>query len=162
MFDNLPPFSRTIDNAEIHLANQVQLNSIFVVGIKDKTNVVPTIMSLYSSDGKYRHTSSVHIRSLTEERYPEPHQIMFCQPETKWEEINLLLLRCFYHYKIGLESPLFSIVNVEYQSYIVRCEQILDFLRYLDFNTQSKLVNATISLSKSERGSFRLALFVYP
>lgn len=49
----MPPFSRYILEPEIHLTNKVQANNIYVVGIKNRDNVVPTLMSLYSSEGEY-------------------------------------------------------------------------------------------------------------
>ena len=49
----------------------------------------------------------------TSKAYPEPHQIVFCSSQTTWEEIHLLLQRCFAESKYLKYSSLFCIANVE-------------------------------------------------
>ena len=48
----------------------------------------------------------------TSKAFPEPYQIVFCSSQTTWEEMHLLLQRCFRHSKNHHES-LFCIANVE-------------------------------------------------
>ncbi len=49
----------------------------------------------------------------TSNAYPEPYQIVFCSSQTTWEEIHLLLQRCFAESKYLDYSSLFCIANVE-------------------------------------------------
>jgi ABC-type multidrug transport system fused ATPase/permease subunit len=49
----------------------------------------------------------------TSNAYPEPYQIVFCSSQTTWEEIHLLLQRCFAKSKNIDYSSLFCIANVE-------------------------------------------------
>ena len=49
----------------------------------------------------------------TSKAYPEPHQTIFCSSQTTWEEIHLLLQRCFAESKYLNYSSLFCIANVE-------------------------------------------------
>ncbi|XP_028396105.1 uncharacterized protein LOC114520095 [Dendronephthya gigantea] len=48
----------------------------------------------------------------TSNAFPEPYQIVFCSSQTTWEEIHLLLQRCFTHSKY-CHGKLFCIANVE-------------------------------------------------
>ena len=49
----------------------------------------------------------------TSQAFPEPYQIVFCTPETTWEELHLLLQRCFGHSGNLHCKSLFCIANVE-------------------------------------------------
>jgi hypothetical protein len=49
----------------------------------------------------------------TSKAYPEPYQIVFCSSQTTWEELHLLLQRCFAHSKNVHHKSLFCIANVE-------------------------------------------------
>ncbi|XP_028397453.1 LOW QUALITY PROTEIN: uncharacterized protein LOC114521280 [Dendronephthya gigantea] len=49
----------------------------------------------------------------TSNAFPEPHQIVFCRPDTSWEEIHLLLRRCFTLSQYLNHHSLFCIANVE-------------------------------------------------
>ena len=49
----------------------------------------------------------------TSNAFPEPYQIVFCSSQTTWEEIYLLLRRCFEHSKYLYCKSLFCIANVE-------------------------------------------------
>ena len=48
----------------------------------------------------------------TSNTFPEPYQIVFCSSQTTWEELHLLLQRCFTYSKFYPKS-LFCIANVE-------------------------------------------------
>ena len=49
----------------------------------------------------------------TSNAFPEPYQIVFCSTETTWEELHLLLERCFTHSQNTCHESLFCIANVE-------------------------------------------------
>ena len=49
----------------------------------------------------------------TSNTFPEPYQIVFCSSETTWEELHLLLQRCFVHSQKLRHESLFCIANVE-------------------------------------------------
>ena len=49
----------------------------------------------------------------TSNAYPQPHEIVFCSSQTTWEELHLLLQRCFAHSKHFRYKSLFCIANVE-------------------------------------------------
>ena len=71
---------------------------IFVVNLELKSPLTAkVILSLYENSSK---------------AFPEPHQILFCSSQTTWEEIHLLLQRCFQKSENHHKS-LFCIANVE-------------------------------------------------
>ena len=49
----------------------------------------------------------------TSNAFPEPYQIVFCSSQTMWEELHLLLQRCFAHSKKLHHQSLYCIANVE-------------------------------------------------
>ena len=49
----------------------------------------------------------------TSNAFPEPYQIVFCSFQTTWEELHLLLQRCFAHSQNIQQESLFCIANVE-------------------------------------------------
>ena len=49
----------------------------------------------------------------TSNAFPEPYQIVFCSSQTTWEDMHLLLQRCFAHSKYRHRNSLFCIANVE-------------------------------------------------
>ena len=49
----------------------------------------------------------------TSDAFPEPYQIVFCSSQTTWEELYLVLQRCFAHPKYFYHKILFCIANVE-------------------------------------------------
>ncbi len=49
----------------------------------------------------------------TSNAFPDPYQIVFCSSQTTWEEMHLLLQRCFAHSKYLHHKSLFCIANVE-------------------------------------------------
>ena len=62
-------------------------------------------------------TQTVHVVTslfeLTMGTYPEPSQVIFCHPDTSWEEIRRLLRRSFAGYRHTKESKLHCLANVE-------------------------------------------------
>ncbi|CAH1258852.1 RNF213 [Branchiostoma lanceolatum] len=82
------------------LRTRVQPGKVFVAALDvGSSQVVNIIMNLYES---------------TTGSFPEPHQIIICSPDTKWEELHLLLQRCVGAPKQPeLGNCLFCIANVE-------------------------------------------------
>ncbi|XP_028396213.1 uncharacterized protein LOC114520186 [Dendronephthya gigantea] len=77
----------------------VRKGEIFVASLKPNSPLTPNvILALYENTSK---------------AFPEPSQIVFCRSETKWEEIQLLLKRCFKHPKDPRHECLFCIACVE-------------------------------------------------
>ncbi|XP_078588710.1 uncharacterized protein LOC144869352 [Branchiostoma floridae x Branchiostoma japonicum] len=82
------------------LRTMVQPGKVFVAALDvGSSQVVNVIMNLYES---------------TTGSFPEPNQIIICSPDTKWEELHLLLQRCVGAPKQPqLGTCLFCIANVE-------------------------------------------------
>ena len=86
----------------------------------------------------------------TSKAFPEPYQIVFCSPQTTWEELQLLLQRCFSNSENFYHESLFCIANVE----------------LLANDLQFRLVNAIKEMQKCDQssttlkrsGQYRLAL----
>ena len=62
-------------------------------------------------------TQTVHVVAslfeLTMGTYPEPSQVIFCHPDTSWEEIGRLLRRSFAGYRHTKGTKLYCLANVE-------------------------------------------------
>ncbi len=103
----------------------VQRGRLCIAAVDDKTRVVNVVMSLFGNQG-YLPTAS---------------QLLFCSASTSWEDLSLLLLRCFYADHNGRPNTLFCIANIE----------------QLEFNVQYKLVNGVRELME-KYPNFMLAL----
>ena len=118
------------------VTNLVRPGEVLVAALNEKSTESKNVML-----SLYKNTTGL---------YPEPSQIYFCSPETNWEEVYLLLLRCFYAPFSGREGCLYCIANLE----------------VLDNETQFKLIdtlhdlrkNAAQSDQKDKGPSFLLAL----
>lgn len=98
--------------------------------------------------------------------------MIFCHSKTEWEELHLLLLRCFYanskernqHPQLGtsrLETlSLYCIANIEYPNCHGSC-LIFDFHMCLGFDLQNQLASTIMSLKNETDSPFNLALVVY-
>ncbi|XP_067672826.1 uncharacterized protein [Haliotis asinina] len=82
----------------VRMADAVRPGNIFVASLDENSSmIIPTVLALYLN-------TTGHI--------PLPHQLLFCQEDTQWEDIELLLNRC--HGSQNLTNPqLFVIVSVE-------------------------------------------------
>ncbi|KAK3603844.1 hypothetical protein CHS0354_042851 [Potamilus streckersoni] len=60
--------------------------------------VVRNVMALYNN---------------TTKKIPESYQVVFCNQNTTWIELELLLQRCTRTYEVGINEALFCIANVE-------------------------------------------------
>jgi hypothetical protein len=100
---------------------EVQPGRLFLATTQ-KAHMLHVVTSLYLSSGAY----------------PWPSHLLFCTAETQWEELHLLLMRCFFaaeSNKFG--EGLFCIANIE----------------ALDFGLQSQLVDAMHELSREASAS---------
>ncbi|XP_046568819.1 uncharacterized protein LOC124277192 isoform X2 [Haliotis rubra] len=82
----------------VRMADAVRPGNIFVASLDENSSmIIPTVLALYQN-------TTGHI--------PLPHQLLFCQEDTQWGDIELLLNRC--HGSQNLTNPqLFVIVSVE-------------------------------------------------
>ena len=83
----------------VKLEATVSPGEIFVASLEPDSSLTANVMlSLYEN---------------TSNAYPEAYQIVLCSSETTWEEIYLLLQRCFNESKYRDYNSLFCIANVE-------------------------------------------------
>ena len=81
------------------LQNTVAPGEIFVAILEPKSLLTANvILELYEN---------------TSNTFPEPYQIVFCSSQTTWEELHLLLQRCFAQSENLHHKSLFCIANVE-------------------------------------------------
>ena len=81
------------------LEDRIIGGELFVATLEPKSPLtVNVLLALYESSSK---------------AFPEPYQTVFCSSQTRWEEIHLLLQRCFSHSERRYHERLFCIVNVE-------------------------------------------------
>ena len=80
--------------------------------------------------------------------FPEPYQIMFCGPQTAWEEIQLVLQRCFSQSEQTKHYSLFCIANVELLANEVQFRLV----------NEIKEIQNSFDGSKEEDADYRLAL----
>jgi hypothetical protein len=92
------------------LANcEVQPGRLFFVTTQ-KAHVLHVVASLYLSSGAY----------------PWPSHLLFCTAETQWEELHLLLMRCFFAEESSkFAEGLFCIANVEALDFVAECTQVM-------------------------------------
>ncbi|XP_071105125.1 uncharacterized protein [Haliotis cracherodii] len=98
LFEGETPINTPLpDTKSGRVADAVQEGKLFVVGLNENSDfVVSTLLALY------RNTTGC---------LPKASQVLFCQEDTLWEDIELLLRRCLGANKEM--KPLFSIVCVE-------------------------------------------------
>lgn len=100
-FEYKRPIERSfpIKGQSKRLAEVVQNRQLFVAALEEDSNqVVKTLLALYMN---------------TTRTLPEPHQVLFCTKVTTWNELELLLSRCFGSYRFSKVRQLFCIANVE-------------------------------------------------
>ena len=77
----------------------VQNKKLFIAALDENSNqVVNTLLALYHN---------------TTQTLPEPHQVLMCTRDTTWNELELLLSRCFGAYQFTEVKQLFCIANIE-------------------------------------------------
>ncbi|XP_028395861.1 uncharacterized protein LOC114519890 [Dendronephthya gigantea] len=118
-------------------------------GSKLEVTVTPGEIFVASLEGESPLTANVILTLYenTSNAFPEPYQIVFCSPQTTWEEIHLLLQRCFTHSVSPRHKSLFCIANVELLS------NELQFRLVDEIEEKSKCYRAT-----KENGDYQLAL----
>ncbi len=83
----------------LQLETTVTPGKIFVASLEPESPLTANvILTLYEN---------------TSNAFPEPYQIVFCSSQTTWEDMHLLLQRCFAHSKYRHRNSLFCIANVE-------------------------------------------------
>ena len=134
IFTNSKPDPKSMPNdrqgqSYVKPQDKVTEGEVFVATLEPKSQqTVNVLLALYESTSK---------------TFPEPYQIVFCSSRTTWEEIHLLLQRCFTHSKWRFHKTLFCIVNVE----------------LLTNKLQFKLVDTIKEKQKSDQnGDYQLAL----
>ena len=104
IFEESQPHPKSMPNdrqsqSHIKLEDRVIEGEIFVATLEPESPLTANVLlALYESTSK---------------AFPEPYQIVFCSCQTTWEEIHLLLQRCFTHSERRYHERLFCIVNVE-------------------------------------------------
>ena len=81
--DMVPPYRRLdLHSTSISAQHIVKDGEIFIVKLDDDSSqTVNVMMSLYANTCK---------------SFPQVHEILFCSPNTEWEEVELLLNRCAF------------------------------------------------------------------
>ena len=82
---------------------------------ENSTQTVPVVMKLFYNRPGW---------------FPQPNQILFCQTETTWDEINLLLRRCFFSHAHGKVNNLHCLANVESLPYNLQFQLVDAIKRY--------------------------------
>ena len=77
----------------------VKSGELFVASLEEESPLTANVMLTL-----YENTSNA---------FPEPYQVVFCGPQTTWEEIHLVIQRCFAQSKHLKCDSLFCIANVE-------------------------------------------------
>ena len=106
IFQNTKPVMRPIldDQEEVSFYHSkfdatVKSGELFVASLEAESQLTANVMlTLYQN---------------TLNAFPEPYQVIFCGPQTGWEEIQLVLQRCFSQSKRLKHDSLFCIANVE-------------------------------------------------
>ena len=83
---------------------------------QSSTQTVPVVMSLFNT---------------TTGKFPLPNQILFCHDDTSWDEINLLLRRCFNAHAHSKPCRLHCLANVESLPYDLQF-QLVDAIKYYE------------------------------
>ena len=100
-YEDKHPIERSfpIKGQSKRLTEVVQNRQLFVAALEvDSNQVVKTMLALYMN---------------TTHTLPEPHQVLFCTKRTTWNELELLLSRCFGSFKFSNVRQLFCIAQVE-------------------------------------------------
>ncbi|KAL3859944.1 hypothetical protein ACJMK2_010123 [Sinanodonta woodiana] len=99
---NLKPVSRSMPESikrSSRITDRVIPGQITLVVLEESSSLVArTVMALYNN---------------TTKKFPECNQVIFCNENTSWIEIKLLLQRCTRAQKAGVNKALFCIANVE-------------------------------------------------
>ena len=91
----------------------------------------------------------------TSNAYPEPHQIVFCSPQTTWDELHLLLQRCFAHSKHFHHKGLYCIANVELLPNELQFT-LVDAIKEKQYQRKTKSYQNSVAIK--ENADYQLAL----
>ncbi|XP_001629791.2 uncharacterized protein LOC5509270 [Nematostella vectensis] len=127
IFEKHSPVEEKVTVSSMSEGN-VEPGKVFVAVLEPESKqTIHVIMSLFQNT-----TASL----------PKPSQVLFCHPETTWEEVELLLLRAFEASSHNRLSELHCIANVQ----------------GLPNDLQFDLVDTIKKFTASSKGSFRLAV----
>ncbi|XP_060598064.1 uncharacterized protein LOC132751874 [Ruditapes philippinarum] len=88
-----------IEASTSRMSDIVHKGHVRIINVGDQArSVFQTVLALYRN---------------TTQTLPETHQLLICRRSTRWEEVHLLLARCFGAYTFYDETPLFCLVSVE-------------------------------------------------
>ncbi|XP_046854791.1 uncharacterized protein LOC124447744 isoform X2 [Xenia sp. Carnegie-2017] len=112
--------SRKIFNDIIHPKPNLSVHNgeLYIVALeKDSVKTVNVMLSLYEN---------------TTNAFPEPHQVLFCNETTPWEQLHIFLSRCFNLSKNPACNSLFCLSNVELLSNEVQFN-LVDYIKKKEF-----------------------------
>ncbi|XP_046855114.1 E3 ubiquitin-protein ligase RNF213-like isoform X2 [Xenia sp. Carnegie-2017] len=116
-----PPLSlREISNhvSQLERKVSVQKGELYVVALEEESpHTVNVLMSLYED---------------TTNAFPEPHQVMFCNETTLFEQLQIFLNRCFNNNKNLDCDSLFCLANVELLSNELQF-YLIDYIKKKEF-----------------------------
>ena len=116
IFAGTRPILRNMLDDKIPLDStaSVRKGELYVAVIDEQSPFSPNvILSLYEN---------------TTNGYPEPYQVIFCGPQTAWEEIQIFLRRCLGQTTYLPRESLFCLANVELLANEVQFE-LIDFIK---------------------------------
>ena len=121
IFKNTRPAKRTIidqrnsSSSDQCIDSTVQPGELYIAALRKEStaHIINVVLSLYEN------TSNAH---------PERNQIIFCDPNKQWKEIQLLMQRCFTPKKDHEQRTLYCLANVELLENEVQF-QLIDFIK---------------------------------
>ncbi|KAK3605798.1 hypothetical protein CHS0354_002411 [Potamilus streckersoni] len=118
MCKHLTPIRRLMGSSDsgVRITESVQKGKLLIASLHENSkSVIKTVLALYKNNSK---------------AMPEANQLLFCHPETTWDEVDLLLKRCLGAHRFGRDDSLFCLANVEMLP-SERQFQLVDALRKL-------------------------------
>lgn len=125
-----PPRPFGVGTGSAFPADSVTPGEVFVGAVDEPGQVLTAVMSLYLDQGQL----------------PQPSDVLLCDARTSWEEVHLLLLRCFrFRWTGSADDPLFCVA----------------FADQLDFTCHTLLAQELQKAAKTADVSrFKLAIVV--
>ena len=112
------PISFNIETKNSSVDTSVVKGSTFIAELETgSAKSIPVLLRIYNNTTGF---------------LPLPSQVVFCQAETSWEEIHLLLKRCIGASNTSSEKNLFTLVNVELLSFDIQLQLVKEITRMED------------------------------
>ncbi|XP_046854625.1 uncharacterized protein LOC124447604 isoform X2 [Xenia sp. Carnegie-2017] len=106
------------DSTHVTPIVSVRKGELFVIALEERSpHTVNMLMSLYEN---------------TTNAFPEPHQVMFCNETTPFEQLQIFLNRCFNNNKNLACDSLFCLANVELLSNELQF-YLIDYIKKKEF-----------------------------